>query len=153
MFLSVNQQFVGREGKLYFNICSDSYIVAELLFQLSVFIHKGCRVPVRRQAALASRLGRQGQSIRTTGHPGRGSTVGSAGGRPGWELTPRLQNQPPRHYGITSAISLAPPKDIDSIHTQKLLEAMKACGVFEDEEELNHRYNKTVKLVNVLGVF
>ena len=67
--------------------------------------------------------------------------------------TPRLQNQPPRHYGITSAISLAPPKDIDCIHTQKLLEAMKALEVFEDEEELNHRYNKTVKFVNVLGFF
>ena len=67
--------------------------------------------------------------------------------------TPRLQNQPPRHYGITSAISLAPPTDIDSIHTQKLLEAMKALGVLEEEEELIHRYNKTVKFVNVLGGF
>lgn len=54
---------------------------------------------------------------------------------------------------MTSAISLAPPTDRDSIHTQKLLEAMKALGVFEEEEELNHRYNKTVKFVNVLGFF
>ncbi|KAM6298322.1 poly(A) polymerase gamma [Aegotheles albertisi] len=36
-------------------------------------------------------------------------------------------------------MSLAPPKDIDCIHTQKLVEAMKPFGVFEDEEELNHR--------------
>lgn len=54
--------------------------------------------------------------------------------------TSKLQAQ--RHYGITSPISLAPPKDIDCIHTQKLIEAMKPFGVFEDEEELNHRYNK-----------
>lgn len=58
-----------------------------------------------------------------------------------------LQNQPQRHYGITSPISLAPPKDIDYIHTQKLVEAMKPFGVFEDEEELNHRYNKTNLLI------
>ncbi|NXE47257.1 PAPOG polymerase, partial [Casuarius casuarius] len=57
--------------------------------------------------------------------------------------TSMLQNQPQRHYGVTSPISLAPPKDIDYIHTQKLVEAMKPFGVFEDEEELNHRYNKT----------
>lgn len=54
-----------------------------------------------------------------------------------------LQNQPQRHYGITSPISLAPPKDIDYIHTQKLVEAMESFGVFEDEEELNHRYKNT----------
>ncbi|NWY59446.1 PAPOG polymerase, partial [Chionis minor] len=53
--------------------------------------------------------------------------------------TSRLQNQPQRHYGITSPISLAPPKDIDCIQTQKLVEAMRPFGVFEDEEEQNHR--------------
>ncbi|NXI90297.1 PAPOG polymerase, partial [Psophia crepitans] len=53
--------------------------------------------------------------------------------------TSRRQNQPQRHYGITSPISLAPPKDIDSVHTQMLIEAMKPFGVFEDEDELNHR--------------
>lgn len=58
-----------------------------------------------------------------------------------------LQNQPQRHYGITSPISLAPPKDIDYIHTQKLVEAMKPFGVFEDEEQQNHRYNKINLLI------
>ncbi|XP_010285759.1 PREDICTED: poly(A) polymerase gamma, partial [Phaethon lepturus] len=53
--------------------------------------------------------------------------------------TSRRQNQPPGQYGITSPISLAPPKDIDCIYTQKLVETMKPLGVFEDEEELNHR--------------
>ncbi|KFV42218.1 Poly(A) polymerase gamma, partial [Tyto alba] len=53
--------------------------------------------------------------------------------------TSRLQSQPQKHYGITSPISLAPPKDLDYIHTQKLVEALKPFGVFEDEEELNHR--------------
>ncbi|NXK03076.1 PAPOG polymerase, partial [Herpetotheres cachinnans] len=64
--------------------------------------------------------------------------------------TPRWQNQPQRHYGITSPISLAPPKDIDRIHTQKLVEAMKPFGVFEDEEELNHRMVVLGKLNNLV---
>lgn len=37
----------------------------------------------------------------------------------------------------TSPINLACPKEIDHI-TQKLIDAMKPFGVFEDEEELNH---------------
>ncbi|XP_074844594.1 poly(A) polymerase gamma [Carettochelys insculpta] len=62
-----------------------------------------------------------------------------------------LENRPQKHYGITSPISLTPPKEIDYIYTQKLIEAMKPFGVFEDEEELNHRLmvlgklNKLVK--------
>lgn len=47
--------------------------------------------------------------------------------------------QPQKHYGITSAISLAPPRDVDNQYTKKLCDAMKPFGVFEDEEELNHR--------------
>ncbi|MEQ2202668.1 hypothetical protein XENOCAPTIV_011668 [Xenoophorus captivus] len=47
--------------------------------------------------------------------------------------------QPQKHYGITSAISLAPPREIDHLYTKKLCDAMKPFGVFEDEEELNHR--------------
>uniref|UniRef100_A0A8D0EL65 Poly(A) polymerase nucleotidyltransferase domain-containing protein n=1 Tax=Strix occidentalis caurina TaxID=311401 RepID=A0A8D0EL65_STROC len=58
----------------------------------------------------------------------------------------KRQNQPQRRYGITSPISLAPPKAIDCIHTQKLVEAMKPSGVLKDGEELNHRYNKLVVL-------
>nr|XP_028580977.1 poly(A) polymerase gamma isoform X1 [Podarcis muralis] len=50
-----------------------------------------------------------------------------------------LENQPQRHYGVTAPISLAPPREIDYIHTQKLIEAMKPFGVFEDEEELGRR--------------
>ncbi|KAK1171270.1 poly(A) polymerase gamma-like isoform X1 [Acipenser oxyrinchus oxyrinchus] len=47
--------------------------------------------------------------------------------------------QPQKHYGITSSISLAFPRELDHLYTQKLTEAMKPFGVFEDEEELNHR--------------
>nr|BAB39139.1 poly(A) polymerase [Carassius auratus] len=47
--------------------------------------------------------------------------------------------QPRKHYGITSSISLAFPREIDHIYTQKLTEAMKPFGVFEGEDELNHR--------------
>ncbi|XP_072293259.1 poly(A) polymerase gamma [Eucyclogobius newberryi] len=56
--------------------------------------------------------------------------------------------QPPKHYGITSAISLAPPRDLDHQYTQKLCDAMKPFGVFEDEEELNHRLAVLGKLNN-----
>ncbi|XP_072188123.1 poly(A) polymerase gamma isoform X6 [Excalfactoria chinensis] len=64
--------------------------------------------------------------------------------------TSMLQNQPQRHYGITPPFSLAPPKDIDYIHTQKLVEAMESFGVFEDEEELNHRLVVLCKLNNLV---
>ncbi|XP_042624268.1 poly(A) polymerase gamma-like isoform X2 [Cyprinus carpio] len=47
--------------------------------------------------------------------------------------------QPRKHYGITSSVSLAFPREIDHIYTQKLTEAMKPFGVFEGEDELNHR--------------
>lgn len=56
--------------------------------------------------------------------------------------------QPPKHYGITSAISLAPPREIDHLYTNKLCDAMKPFGVFEDEEELNHRLAVLGKLNN-----
>lgn len=47
--------------------------------------------------------------------------------------------QPQKHYGVTSPISLANPKESDHMYTQKLIEAMKPFGVFEDEVEQNHR--------------
>ncbi|XP_075781647.1 poly(A) polymerase gamma isoform X4 [Pelodiscus sinensis] len=61
-------------------------------------------------------------------------------------VTSMLENRPQKHYGITSPISLTPPKEIDYIHTQKLIEAMKPFGVFEEEEELNHRLSVLGKL-------
>uniref|UniRef100_A0A663MTW3 Poly(A) polymerase nucleotidyltransferase domain-containing protein n=1 Tax=Athene cunicularia TaxID=194338 RepID=A0A663MTW3_ATHCN len=48
------------------------------------------------------------------------------------------KNQPQRHYGIISLIILAPPKDIDCIHTQKLVEAIKPSGALKDGQELSH---------------
>ncbi|XP_020366010.1 poly(A) polymerase alpha isoform X2 [Rhincodon typus] len=50
-----------------------------------------------------------------------------------------LQLQTQKHYGITSPISLASPKENDFVLTQKLIEALKPFGVFEEEEELQHR--------------
>lgn len=44
-----------------------------------------------------------------------------------------------KHYGITSPISLAAPKEIDCMLTQKLIETLKPYGVFEEEEELQRR--------------
>nr|AAI69821.1 LOC733387 protein [Xenopus laevis] len=61
-----------------------------------------------------------------------------------------LDGQPPKHYGITSSISLAGPKDIDHIYTQKLTEAMRPFGVFEDDAELSHRMVVLGKLNNLV---
>ncbi|NWR83038.1 PAPOG polymerase, partial [Furnarius figulus] len=60
------------------------------------------------------------------------------------------QNQLQGHYGLTSPISLAPPSDIDHMHTQKLIETMKPFGVFEDKEELYQRTTVLAKLNNLV---
>ncbi|XP_076142055.1 poly(A) polymerase gamma [Alosa pseudoharengus] len=60
------------------------------------------------------------------------------------------QQQPQKHYGITSSISLAFPREIDHMYTQKLIEAMKPFGVFEDEDELNHRLAVLGKLNSIV---
>ncbi|NXY89803.1 PAPOG polymerase, partial [Alcedo cyanopectus] len=63
----------------------------------------------------------------------------------------RLPNHTPKYYGVTSPISVAPPKYVDLIQTQRLIETMKPFGVFEDDRELNHRLivlGKLNKLVN-----
>ena len=67
IFLSVNQQFVGREGKFHFNVCCDSCGLVELIFQLFAFIYNGYQVPAQRQPALPSLVGPRGQSIPSTG--------------------------------------------------------------------------------------
>uniref|UniRef100_A0A4W3JQ01 Poly(A) polymerase n=1 Tax=Callorhinchus milii TaxID=7868 RepID=A0A4W3JQ01_CALMI len=58
----------------------------------------------------------------------------SPAGNPG-----SLQLPTQKHYGITSPISLALPRENDHVLTQKLIEALKPFGVFEEEEELQHR--------------
>ncbi|KAF7664609.1 hypothetical protein LDENG_00171690 [Lucifuga dentata] len=47
--------------------------------------------------------------------------------------------QSPKHYGITSPISLALPKEADLVQTQKLTETLKPYGVFEEDLELQRR--------------
>ncbi|XP_032073009.1 poly(A) polymerase gamma [Thamnophis elegans] len=61
-----------------------------------------------------------------------------------------LENQLERHYGITSPISLAPPREIDYIYSQKLIEALKPFGIFEEEEELDCRLAVLDKLNNLV---
>ncbi|NXF85631.1 PAPOG polymerase, partial [Eubucco bourcierii] len=61
-----------------------------------------------------------------------------------------LPKQSPKHYGVTSPISLAYPKNIDLIQTQRLIEAMEPFDVFEDEKELNHRFIVLGKLNNLV---
>uniref|UniRef100_A0A669PFH8 Poly(A) polymerase n=1 Tax=Phasianus colchicus TaxID=9054 RepID=A0A669PFH8_PHACC len=55
-----------------------------------------------------------------------------------------------KHYGITSPISLAAPKEIDCMLTQKLIETLKPYGVFEEEEELQRRILILGKLNNLV---
>lgn len=60
------------------------------------------------------------------------------------QAQPQLQQQQQpsnlRTLGMTSAISLAGPKQIDYQRTAELQEALKPYNVFETDEELNHRY-------------
>ncbi|RXM94792.1 Poly(A) polymerase alpha [Acipenser ruthenus] len=58
--------------------------------------------------------------------------------------------QPTKHYGITSPISLTQPKEADLILTQKLTEALKPYGVFEEELELQRRILVLGKLNSVV---
>ncbi|KAB0386538.1 hypothetical protein FD755_001494 [Muntiacus reevesi] len=61
------------------------------------------------------------------------------------------QTQPPqKHYGITSPISLAAPKETDCLLTQKLVETLKPFGVFKEEEELQRRILILGKLNNLV---
>lgn len=45
----------------------------------------------------------------------------------------------PKHYGITSPISMALPREPDLLQTLKLIEALKPFDVFEEELELQRR--------------
>ncbi|XP_030071101.1 poly(A) polymerase alpha isoform X3 [Microcaecilia unicolor] len=58
--------------------------------------------------------------------------------------------QAQKHYGITSPISLAAPKDSDCVLAQKLIETLKPFGVFEEEEELQRRILILGKLNNLV---
>ncbi|XP_072283524.1 poly(A) polymerase alpha isoform X2 [Pyxicephalus adspersus] len=60
------------------------------------------------------------------------------------------QQQTQKHYGITSPISLAVPKESDCVHTQKLIETLNPFGVFEEEEELHRRILILGKLNNLV---
>lgn len=51
----------------------------------------------------------------------------------------QLAQDTPKHYGITSPISMALPKESDLVQTQKLVQALKPFGVFEEELELQRR--------------
>ncbi|XP_013969795.1 poly(A) polymerase beta [Canis lupus baileyi] len=66
--------------------------------------------------------------------------------------TPGSQQMPlpPKHYGISSPISLAAPKETDCVLTQKLIETLKPFGVFEEEEELQRRILILEKLNNLV---
>lgn len=58
--------------------------------------------------------------------------------------------QQAKSFGITSPISLAKPRESDIACTQKLIETLKPYGVFEEEEELQHRILVLGKLNNLV---
>uniref|UniRef100_A0A8C8LK95 polynucleotide adenylyltransferase n=1 Tax=Oncorhynchus tshawytscha TaxID=74940 RepID=A0A8C8LK95_ONCTS len=51
-----------------------------------------------------------------------------------------LGRETPKHYGITSPISLVQAKEADLVLTHRLTEALKPYGVFEEELELQRLY-------------
>ena len=53
-----------------------------------------------------------------------------------------------KYPGVTSPISLAFPKPFDNELSEKLEETLRPHGVFESEEELNHR--SVLKRFNLL---
>ncbi|XP_059355071.1 poly(A) polymerase type 3-like isoform X2 [Carassius carassius] len=61
--------------------------------------------------------------------------------------------QTPKHYGITSSISLAQPKEADLVLTQKLIETLRPFGVFEEELELQRRILVLGKLNTLVQVW
>lgn len=52
--------------------------------------------------------------------------------------------------GMTSAISVAPPKPSDLVKTKELEESLKPFDVFETEQELNQRMLILGKLYNLV---
>ncbi|XP_072032189.1 poly(A) polymerase beta-like isoform X2 [Amphiura filiformis] len=58
--------------------------------------------------------------------------------------------EPPKTYGITSPISLAEPRPEDWQQTEELVDALKPHGVFENEDELNHRMAVLAKLDKIV---
>ncbi|OCT65034.1 poly(A) polymerase alpha-A isoform X1 [Xenopus laevis] len=65
-------------------------------------------------------------------------------------LVSQGSQQSQKTFGITSPISLAAPKDTDCTLTQKLIETLKPYGVFEEEEQLQHRILILGKLNNLV---
>ncbi|KAJ8007320.1 hypothetical protein DPEC_G00116310 [Dallia pectoralis] len=57
-----------------------------------------------------------------------------------------LGQETPKHYGITSPISLAQAKESDLVLTHKLTDSLKPYGVFEEELELQRRIHVLGKL-------
>lgn len=56
----------------------------------------------------------------------------------------------PKTYGITSPISLAEPRPEDWLQTEELIDGLKPHGVFENEDELNHRMAVLGKLDKIV---
>lgn len=61
--------------------------------------------------------------------------------------------QPAKQLGMTSAISLATPKQEDIQRTADLQKALEPFKVFENEQELNHRMEILAKLNTLVTTF
>uniref|UniRef100_A0A8C1PXZ9 Poly(A) polymerase n=1 Tax=Cyprinus carpio TaxID=7962 RepID=A0A8C1PXZ9_CYPCA len=69
------------------------------------------------------------------------------------EAQVQTAQQTPKHYGITSPISLAQPKEADLVLTRKLTETLRPFGVFEEELELQRRILVLGKLNTLVKVW
>uniref|UniRef100_A0A671L112 Poly(A) polymerase n=1 Tax=Sinocyclocheilus anshuiensis TaxID=1608454 RepID=A0A671L112_9TELE len=72
------------------------------------------------------------------------------------ETTPfqvQTAQQTPKHYGITSPISLALPKEADLVLARKLTETLRPFAVFEEELELQRRILVLGKLNTLVKVW
>ncbi|XP_016329518.1 poly(A) polymerase alpha-like [Sinocyclocheilus anshuiensis] len=70
-------------------------------------------------------------------------------------ITSQVQTaqQTPKHYGITSPISLALPKEADLVLARKLTETLRPFAVFEEELELQRRILVLGKLNTLVKVW
>nr|XP_027812022.1 poly(A) polymerase beta [Marmota flaviventris] len=116
---------------------------------------------LRRGSGAERRRGSGSRPFRLADHEPGGGRPGRGGGPGAWAAPalgampfpaagPGAPLAPPQPCGISSAISLAAPRDTDHELTQKLVETLKPFGVFEEEEELQRRILILEKLNNLV---
>lgn len=57
-----------------------------------------------------------------------------------WSPQPQNMSQQQRTLGMTSAITLAGPKEIDHVRTEELVDTLEQYNVSMSDQELSHRF-------------